>query len=367
MCGPRAAPSRVSLRTGSVERVQPTLPYSSYVDPAVLDRERASVFAASWQYVANLNDFDGGVQSIPITAGGLPIILTRAPDNIIRALVNVCSHRGSVICKEPSARESLTCPYHAWRYDLEGTLVNAPRSNRERGFEPSDLHLETLPVGRWGPFIFVGLSQDVMSFNEFLGGLPEEVEAAGIELDELVFHHRAEFTLAANWKIVAENFLECYHCRVAHPGFSKTIDTSPDEYLLATAPTYSTQHGPTREGGVIDTSGAVGRSQFHLLYPNTAINIMPGHANLSIGPIDPVTPDRTDRYLDYFFGSDVPEDWIEAVIDFDDQVGREDLPLVEDMQKGVAVRPQRRGTLFMDSEKLIDQFERYLQERVDYH
>ena len=343
-----------------------TLPYSSYVDPAVLDRERAAVFADSWQYVDNLSTFEGGVQTIPITVGGVPLVVTRSPDDEIRALGNVCAHRGSLVCKEPSDRGSLTCPYHAWRYDMDGSLINAPRSNREPDFDPSSYSLESLPVGRWGPFIFVGLSQEVMPFDEFLGDLPKEVESAGIEIDDLVFHHRADFTLAANWKIVAENFLECYHCRIAHPDFSKTIDTSPDEYLLATAATYSTQHGPPRDDGIIDTAGEVGRSQFHLLYPNTAINIMPGRPNLSIGPIIPVTPFRTDRFLDYFFGPHVPTDWVQAMVEFDDQVGREDVALVEDMQKGVAARPQREGTLFMDSEQLIHHFERYLAERVDY-
>ena len=177
-----------------------------------------------------------------------------------------------------------------------------------------------------------------------------------------------DFELRANWKICAENFLECYHCRVAHPEFAKAIDTSPDNYELDTAPTFSTQYGPVRSPNddLIDLSGEIERSQFHLLYPNTAINIMPGEPNLSIGPIHPTGPTHTSRFLDYFFGPDVSPVWIEAMLHFDNQVGREDKVLVEDMQKGLVARPDRKGTLFMDSERLISHFEQYLESYIGY-
>ncbi len=347
-------------------RLPRSLPYSAYVSENVLVAEQQSVFARSWQYVGSINDFAGDTTALPIEVNGTPVILTLEGD-AVGALVNVCSHRGSPVCLEPSTRESLTCPYHAWRYDLSGSLISAPRSEREPVFDAEEFGLERLPVGRWGPFIFVAASDKAIPFDELLGDLPDEVSDAGIEVEELVFHHRAEFQLAANWKIATENFLECYHCRVAHPGFSRTIETGPDDYLLATAATYSSQRGPAREeGGLLDTSGAVERSQFHLLFPNTAINIMPGEPNLSIGPIHPAGATRTTRFLDYFFGPEVSPDWIQQMIEFDDQVGREDVPLVENMQRGVTARPERSGVLFMDSERLIHHFETYLRSHVDY-
>lgn len=345
-----------------------TLPYSAFVDPDILDAERSTLFANSWQYVANTADFASGLRSLPIVANGLPIVLTRAATGEVQALVNVCAHRGSLVCKVPSSRESLTCPYHAWRYDLDGNLLSAPRSNREPDFDPSGLSLEPLPTGQWGPFLFVGLSQDVLPFDEFLGDLPTEVKAGGVDVESLVFHHRSQSMLEANWKIVTENFLECYHCRVAHPDFARTIDTSPDEYLLAPAKTYSSQYGPPRDGAsrALDLVGEITRAQFHVLYPNTAINIMAGRPNLSIGPINPVTATRTRRFLDFFFAPGVPEAWITAMVEFDDQVGREDVTLVEDMQIGLAARRERRGTLFMDSEQLIYHFETHLKGHLDY-
>lgn len=337
-----------------------TLPYSAYTDDSVLEAERSRLFAKSWQYVGNVTDFTDH-HAIPIDVLGLPVILAN-DDGEVRALVNVCAHRGSIVCREATRQDSLTCPYHAWRYDLAGGLLRAPRSEREPDFDADAHGLETLPVGRWGPFVFVALAGEPAPFEEVLGDLPDLVKAAGVDVDSLVFHHRARSSLEANWKICVENFLECYHCRVAHPAFSKTIDTSPDGYELQSAPTYSTQFGPVRESwtGAFDPTGTISRGQFHLLYPNTAINIMPGEPNISIGPMIPTSPASTDRFLDYFFGPEVPQAWIGPMIEFDDQVGSEDVVLVEDMQRGVAARPERRGTLFMDSENLIAHFEAYV-------
>ena len=109
-------------------------------------------------------------------------------------------------------------------------------------------------------------------------------------------------------KLAAENFLECYHCAVAHPGFSALVDVSPDAYELTLGDAFSSQFGPVRENGSgLDTEGEVARSQFHFLWPNTMVNIFPGRTNLSIGPVLPAGPERTERFLDYFFGPEVEQ------------------------------------------------------------
>src|SRR2546425_173439 len=111
----------------------------------------------------------------------------------------------------------------------------------------------------------------------------------------------------------------------AHPGFSALVDVSPDAYKLVLGEAFSSQFGPVREGGTgLDTDGEVARSQFHFLWPNTMINIFPGRTNLSIGPVLPAGPMRTERFLDYFFGPEVEERWIGELLEFDGQVGAED-------------------------------------------
>lgn len=361
-------PTRTSSRhqtLGILSVLRSTLPYRYYTDESVLELEHDAVFAPSWQYAANTSDVPKTGDIHPVVVNQVPLLLTRSGDSV-HALLNVCAHRGSILCRSPQSSKYVKCPYHAWTYELDGSLHRAPRSEHEPDFDASSHSLQVVPVETWGPFIFVSTRLDPEPFADWLGDLPTAIEASGVSIDELRFHSRMRWEVAANWKICVENFLECYHCRVAHPDFSKAIDTSRDGYELETAPTYSTQRGPVREGwrGEFDPVGPVPRGQFHLLYPNTAINIMPGRPNLSIGPVVPTSPSTTTRFLDYFFGPEVPDTWIDGMLQFDDQVGKEDIVLIENMQEGVSVDPERSGTLFVDSELLIAHFASYVRSHI---
>ncbi|MGH3025365.1 MAG: SRPBCC family protein, partial [Gaiellaceae bacterium] len=152
---------------------------------------------------------------------------------------------------------------------------------------------------------------------------------------------------------------ECYHCQVAHPAFSEVIDVSAEAYALDASGRLSSQYGPVRETApaTIDTSGELPRSQFHFLWPNLTVNIVPGRPNVSIGPVIPRTPERAYRFLDYFFGPDVDQPWIDDLLRFDDQVGREDRALVEGVHRGVASGALERGVLMSRSEQLIGHFQ----------
>ena len=128
---------------------------------------------------------------------------------------------------------------------------------------------------------------------ETLGDLPALVAAAGVDVNSLRFRERAiGAEYAANWKVCSENFLECYHCQVAHPGFSKVVDVSADAYVLEEGGMYSTQYGPVRETwkGDFDPRGPVERGRFHFLWPNLTLNITLGPPNVSIGSIVPTGP-----------------------------------------------------------------------------
>jgi len=323
-----------------------TLAWSAYSDPALPGRERERIFARAWQYVGHLSELGEGAGYFAARIGDIPVVVTRDPNGLLRAFLNVCRHRGSVLAAGAAARETLQCPYHAWTYGLDGGLLAAPRSNREAGFECEGIALRPASVGVWGPFVFANPDPDATALAEVLGDLPELVSAAGVEVDQLQHHGRAESVVDANWKLVAENFLECYHCAVAHPGFSALVDVSPEAYELAPGDSFSSQFGPVRENGKgLDTGGEVARSQFHFLWPNTMINIFPGRMNFSIGPVLPAEAERTERFLDYFFGQAVDETWISELLEFDGQVGAEDKVLVENVQRGVATGLIDRGRL----------------------
>jgi choline monooxygenase len=292
--------------------------------------------------------------------------VTRARDGELRAFLNVCRHRGFPVVEGAGKRETLQCPYHAWTYNLDGSLRTAPRSDEEPHFPKDELGLRSVAVGTWGPFVFVNADREAEPLADALGSMPAQVAELGLDVDDLVFHTRWEAEVAANWKIVCENFLECYHCQVAHPQLAELLDVSADAYALSTEGRLSSQRGPTREGGgtTMHLGGELQRGQFHFLWPNLGVNIFPGRPNISIGPIVPETPDRTYRFLDYFFGSDVDQPWIDELMAIDDQVGKEDRVLVEGVHRGMASGGLEHGWLMGRSEQLIGHFQQLTREAL---
>jgi len=339
--------------------VERTLPYAWYTDPEILRREEERIFRSAWQYAGHLGELPEPGTFFTTRAGRTPLVVTRARDGELRAFVNVCRHRGFPVAEGRGRRESLQCPYHAWTYGLDGALRAAPRSEEEPDFPRETLGLVRASVGTWGPFVFVNALPEPEPLADALGSLPAQVAELGLDVDALVFHGRWEAELATNWKVACENFLECYHCQVAHPGFAELVDVSPDAYALSTDGRLSSQRGPVRGGGGRGTwvDGELPRSQFHFLWPNLGVNIFPGRPNLSIGPIVPLAPERTHRFLDYFFGADVDQEWIAELLAFDDQVGREDRALVEGVQRGIASGALEHGWLLGRSEQLIAHFQ----------
>jgi phenylpropionate dioxygenase-like ring-hydroxylating dioxygenase large terminal subunit len=342
-----------------------TLAWSAYSSPSLVARERERIFARSWQYVGHLGQLGDRAGYFGARVGDLPVVVTRDRVGVLRAFLNVCRHRGSVVAHGTAARETLQCPYHAWTYGLDGALRAAPRLDREEDADVSELSLVPVSVGAWGRFVFVNPDPGAIPLEQVLGRLPELVAEAGVDVEAVQFHHRAESSLEANWKIVSENFLECYHCAVAHPGFSALVDVSPAAYELEAGAAFSTQYGPVREDGTgLDTDGEVSRSQFHFLWPNTMINIFPGRMNISLGPVLPAGPERTERFLDYFFASGIDDGWIDELLEFDGQVGAEDRVLVENVQRGVSTGLIERGRLLPQSERLIADFQQRVAEAL---
>jgi phenylpropionate dioxygenase-like ring-hydroxylating dioxygenase large terminal subunit len=336
-----------------------TLPWSWYTDPAVLQLERERIFRRSWQYVGHAGEVSEPGSFFATNVGGIPVVLVRDREDTLRAFLNVCRHRGSVVCEGSGRRETLQCPYHAWTYGLDGRLITAPRSKQEGGIDASELGLVQLRLETWGPLIFVSPGPEAEPLEQFLDGLPERIADAGIDLDALRFLQRSESELDCNWKISAENFLECYHCPTAHPGFSAVMDVSVDAYLLETNAGRMSQNSPPRREprGSYDPTGEIERGQFHLLFPGTVVNVMPGRPNFSIGPIVPRATEKTYRFLDYFVAEDADEAWIEESLAFDAQVGAEDRVLIERVQAGMRAGAIGEGHLLPESEQLIAHFQ----------
>ncbi|MGH3049961.1 MAG: aromatic ring-hydroxylating oxygenase subunit alpha, partial [Gaiellaceae bacterium] len=194
-----------------------TLPYGWYSDPEILRREQERIFRSAWQYAGHTGQLpDGGSGFFTAQAGRVPVVVTRARDGVLRAFVNVCRHRAFPVADGAGSRETLQCPYHAWTYGLDGRLRAAPRAEEEPDFPREELGLVPVAVDTWGPFVFVNACtalEDTVPepLADALGSMPAQVAELGLDVDALVHHHRWETELDANWKIVCENFLECYH------------------------------------------------------------------------------------------------------------------------------------------------------------
>jgi len=332
-----------------------TLPASWYSEPAVLDVERERIFTSTWQYAGPLERVAEPGTFFASVAGHIPIVVTRASDGQLRGLVNVCRHRGHIVAEGAGCRSTLQCPYHAWTYDLDGSLRRAPRSERDPSFDPSGLSLYAVAVDTWGPFVFVNPDADASPLLESLGHLPETVARSGLDLGSLSFHSHVPWEQEVNWKVALENYLECYHCPVAHPGFSKVIDVDPDSYRLFVEEGVLSQVGPLREEA---PAGDMRQSQYHFIWPNTTINISPGPQNVSIERWVPLGTRSINEATDYFFGEGVSAEQIEELIEWDTQVATEDVSLVESVQRGLDSRTVLQGRLMPQSEQLVAAFQR---------
>jgi phenylpropionate dioxygenase-like ring-hydroxylating dioxygenase large terminal subunit len=336
-----------------------TLPASWYSDPALLRPEQEGIFNSSWQYAGPAEQVSEPGSFTTCRAGATPIVVVRDRDGELRAFVNVCRHRGHEIAQGSGRRETLQCPYHAWTYDLDGSLRAAPRSEREPNFARSDYCLRPVRVETWGPLVFVNPDRGAPPLREVLGDLPREAADRGLELDGLEYRGRSrEQVIDANWKIVVENFLECYHCPVAHKSFSRLIDVDPDAYTLTTARWTSSQYGPAQAGDDLPYDSGDGRtSQFHFIWPNWTLNVLPGPAHVRVLVFLPLDADRTASFVDGFWASDTPDDVIQEITDFGAEVGREDRELVESVHRGLRSGAIEHGRLLLGSERLIQQFQ----------
>jgi phenylpropionate dioxygenase-like ring-hydroxylating dioxygenase large terminal subunit len=341
---------------------QATLPWSWYSEPELLRREQERIFRHAWQYAGPADHVASPGDYFTCRVGDVPVIVAHDRAGELHAFLNVCRHRGSILVEGRGNRETLQCRYHAWTYGLDGRLRAAPRARQEPGLEIDEICLHELAIETWGPLVFVNPDGEAPPLAETLGHLPEVVAAGGVDVDRLRFRHRSESELACNWKIAIENYLECYHCPVAHPGFSAVVDVSPDAYRLEMHEHSSSQFGPLRPGR---EGGAVPEGQFHWLWPVTKLYAMPGPQNLAVGSVAPLGPELTSAYLVYFFceeGADAEE--IEELLAFDDQVGLEDRALVESVQAGVRSGLLEEGRLMPESERLLAHFQGLVREAL---
>ena len=348
-----------------------SLPAHWYTDPSITACEIEKIFRKSWSYIgpaaelANVGDYITGY------AGEVPVVVIRNEPGLA-GFVNVCRHRRHEVMKGRGNSKQMQCGYHAWTYDLSGCLKGAPRSAAEPNFRLQDYPLLPLRVESLGPFVFVNLDPHAKSLASYFGDLLDIVAGSGVHLESLQLYSREEWTADANWKTMLENYLECYHCPVAHPGFSAAIDVRPENYNLTMHGWFLSQLGEVRQSAlegkaavkIYDARGEVAQAQYHLLWPNITINVNPGFPNLSIDVWTPDGPNKARGISEQYFGPGVTEQFAHDLIAFNKQVGYEDDVLTNSVQRGLLGGIPDRGRFLTNSEHLCIHFQRLVVEAM---
>ncbi|HZE04261.1 MAG TPA: aromatic ring-hydroxylating dioxygenase subunit alpha, partial [Solirubrobacteraceae bacterium] len=357
-----------------------------------LERER--VFRSSWVAVGCSAQVRTPGQVLVAEVGGRSVFVTRKQNGELRAFYNVCRHRGTRLLgpDQCQIKRFIRCPYHSWAYDLDGKCVGTPLfagsdipPDQQRvfdmegvkGFDRADYGLLPVLVDEWGPLVFVSLGDGTGSLSEHLGDLPDRT--AGYRLSEWEIARTARYEIAANYKLVAENFMEYYHLPWVHPTL---VRVSPVEahhrwqgggmYCgFCTTPIASdTEGGGWHRGlaplGGLDASDAVS-ARFIWLFPNVAVNILPNHLFVILA--HPVTPRLTveTTYLlthPQSSGDGAAEQATDALAAFWDEVNREDIEIVERVQEGIDTTPFPGGRMCYRFEEPVHRFQNMVIDRM---
>jgi choline monooxygenase len=321
-----------------------------YVDPKFLQVEREQIFHRSWQFLCHEEKLREPGSYVTLSVEGQPVVATRTRDGELNAFYNVCKHRGHELISGEGKVNKLTCPYHAWTYNLDGALVVAPRSEHIEKFEAGEICLDKVQIEVFCHLVFVNLDPDAAPLAEQSGDLASEVMSFAPDLADLTFSTRLTYRIKANWKSVVDNFLECYHCPVAHKGFSSMIDM--DTYKVKTHGIYSSHMAKAKTGAnsAYNIEGAtVNDHAVWFLWPNLTLMRYPGRGNFMVWRFYPLSETETWEEFDFFFETAEPNETEKEALAFIDGVLQvEDINLVESVQRGMSTPAFNSGRYMVD-------------------
>jgi choline monooxygenase len=321
-----------------------------YTDAKFLAIEREQIFHRSWQFLCHEEKLRNPGDYASASIEGQSVVALRNRDGELAAYYNVCKHRGHELLFGDGNVRRITCPYHAWTYDLDGALVTAPRSEYLENFEQKSICLERVRIEVFCHLVFVNLDADAVPLAQQSGDLASEIMHYAPDLASLTFAHRLTYRIKANWKSVVDNFLECYHCPVAHKGFSSMIDM--DTYKVKTHGIYSSHMAKAKQGDnkAYDISNAsVTDHAVWFLWPNLTLMRYPGSGNFMVWRFYPIDAGETWEEFDFFFESATPSDSeMEAIRFIDEVLQPEDIGLVESVQRGMNTPAFESGRYMVD-------------------
>jgi phenylpropionate dioxygenase-like ring-hydroxylating dioxygenase large terminal subunit len=360
-----------------------TLPGTYYYDPAIYELELEKIFSTMWVCAGRADTLPpkpGAYQVV--TIGRESVIVVRNRDGVLQAFLNVCRHRGARLCSEAAGqlKGSIQCRYHAWTYGLDGRLIGAPNVMNDERFDRAAFGLLPVALDIWEGFIWLNLSDNPPPVATQLNlqiirrfGSYEPFARYGI--GELKIGKTLTYEVQANWKLLLENFMECYHCGPMHPelchllpGFrSGKTYTEGDAAMLAGDVEAFTITGrasrPPLKGLLPED---LRRYVGEVLLPNVLINLLDDH--VVVHTVWPERPDLSRVVCDWLF-----DPQITALPDFDpmdavelfDIVNKQDWEVCEMTQQGMASKAFRSGGVYVPIEQHIRELVDFVLEKLD--
>jgi choline monooxygenase len=338
-----------------------TIPASWYFDPRIAELERLNVFSRTWQLVARTDQLRKPGEFVSTTVANEPIVIVRGQDGVLRAFYNVCRHHAAAVVTHPCGQLSgFQCPYHGWKYGLDGSLKGMPEFDGVQNFDRAQNGLVPVRVETWECFVFVNFDEESLPLQEFLGRLVARVQPLGIS--RLHFFDRRVYNIHCNWKVFVDNYLDGgYHVPHLHQGLSSVLDYKQytieheDRYCLQSSPMVTSNEdaatGATRKGD---------RAWYFWQYPNLMINCYEGYMDTNY--VIPIDADHCSVVFDFYF-SDVTEAhhaYNTESVNVGNRVQEEDLGICEDVQRGLKSRAYGAGRLSVRREAGEHLFHRLL-------
>ena len=327
-----------------------SLKADAYTDDKWFNIDQKEIIAKSWQWVCHVEKLREAGSYTTIDIAGHPIAIVRNKDGELNAFYNVCKHRAHALLSGDGRTAVITCPYHAWAYNLDGHLVKAPHTEHLENFSTKEICLDSVQVEEFCGFVYVNLDPNAESLATQSGTLKDEINHWAPDIDKLTFGHRLTYDIKSNWKTVIDNFLECYHCPTAHKDFCTLIEM--DTYKVTTHGMWSShmaEAGNTANTAYDVSDASVKIHAVWWLWPNTCIMRYPGRSSIIIMNVIPAGPDRTLETYDFYFETSEPnEAEKEAIRYLDEVLQSEDIALCESVQRGMSTPAFSQGRIVSD-------------------
>ncbi|MFI7418725.1 aromatic ring-hydroxylating dioxygenase subunit alpha [Nonomuraea sp. NPDC049684] len=359
-----------------------TLPGRSYTDPALFAEEQAKIFESMWFCAVRAGDLPRPGAFRTVQVGAESVLVVRGRDGLLRAFLNVCRHRGARLCVEErgEVRRTIRCAYHAWSYDLDGRLAAAPNLARMPDIDRVEYGLVPVSLREWLGYAWVCLADEPPSFEDTVAYAATERlgDPAAIEnyhVDRLALGRRVVYDVKANWKLIVENFMECYHCATIHPELVAVLPEFAGGYAAQYYVGHGAEFAERAEGFTVDGGAGFGRlpdlapEQDRRYYaitvkPQVFVNLVPDHVILH--RMFPMAADRTVVECDWLYHPDVVASGADLTpsVELFHRVNEQDFDACERTQLGMGSRAYRAGGVLVPSEHHISAFHQWVNQRL---